>query len=181
MFEGWDSFYLLVGGAAGALIGLFFIVVTLIRGGDTGLKLRGASVYMTPTVAHLAMVLLLSAVATAPGLPMPLVGVIFGGCALTCLGFTARALFMFVTESIKASHWSDVWAYSVCPFAACLVMAGSVVLIWFDPVWAARGIAASVVALLLIAIRNAWDLVTWITATKGGDLEPPPPPDPDAG
>ena len=29
MFEGWDNFYLVTGGAAGALIGLMFVVATL--------------------------------------------------------------------------------------------------------------------------------------------------------
>lgn len=180
MFDGWDSFYLLVGGAAGALIGLLFIVVTLIHGSDAELKLRAASVYMTPTVAHLSMVLLLSALATAPGIPITPTGFIFGGCAFVCLAFTARALFMFLTKTIQASHWSDLWGYGVMPFTACLGLAASVVAIWWAPAtWAARGIAASVIFMLLIAIRNAWDLVTWITA-KGGDMEAPPSPDGDA-
>jgi hypothetical protein len=172
MFENWDSFFLLIGGAAGGLIGLLFIVVTLIRGGDTGLKLRGASVFMTPTVAHLAMVLTLSALATAPGLPPTAAGVVFGACALTCLGFTGRALVMLVTQSVQATHWSDIWGYGVAPFAASLALAVSVAAIWFAPAWAACGIAVSIVAMLLIAIRNAWDLVTWITA-KGDSLARP--------
>ena len=29
MPQGWESFYLLIGGAAGALIGLLFVVITL--------------------------------------------------------------------------------------------------------------------------------------------------------
>jgi hypothetical protein len=172
MFEHWDSFFLLIGGAAGGLIGLLFIVVTLIRGGDTGTKLRGASVFMTPTVAHLAMVLTLSALATAPGLPMSTAGVIFGACATVGLGFTGRALAMLATGSIKATHWSDLWGYGVAPFAASLALAVSVAAVWLAPAWAARGIAASVVVMLLIAIRNAWDLVTWITA-KGDAMSRP--------
>lgn len=172
MFENWESFYLLVGGAAGALIGLLFIVVTLMRGGDSGQRLRAASVFMTPTVANLAMVLLLSAMATAPNIPMADAGVIFGACALTCLGFTGRALLMLANGSIKTSHWSDLWGYGVAPFAACTGLAVSCAAIWFAPGWAARGIAASVMVMLLIAIRNAWDLVTWITA-KGDELDKP--------
>lgn len=169
MFEGWDSFYLLIGGAAGGLIGLLFIVVTLIRGDDTGSKLRGASVFMTPTVAHLAMVLTLSALAAAPRIQTTVAGAIFCACALICLGFTGRALLMLLTGSVQATHWSDIWGYGVAPFAACLALAASAASLWFAPGWAAPGIAFSVVAILLIAIRNAWDLVTWITA-KGGDM-----------
>lgn len=172
MFEHWDSFFLLIGGAAGGLIGLLFIVVTLIRGGDTGLKLRGASVYMTPTVAHLAGVLMLSALATAPGLSNSVAGVLYGVGATACLIFTGRALAMLVTGSIRSTHWSDTWGYGAAPFAASLALAVSAAAIWFAPNWAARGIAASVVAMLLIAIRNAWDLVTWISAK--GDLSSGP-------
>ena len=172
MFEGWDSFYLMIGGAAGALIGLFFIVITLMRGGDPEMRLRGASVYMSPTVAHLAMVLALSALATAPRIPQAVYGLVFGACALVSMGFAVRALFMLGSGAIKATHWTDFWAYGAGPFAACLLLAGSVAAIWFAPPWAARGIAASLIALLLIAIRNAWDLVTWIAA-KGDQLDTP--------
>jgi hypothetical protein len=170
MFEGWDSFYLLIGGAAGALIGLLFIVITLIRGGNSGLQLRGASVYMTPTVAHLSMVLVLSATATAPRIPVLLDGLVFGGCALACLGFSGRALVMLAGGGVKSTHWSDLWGYGAAPFAASLALAVSAAGLWVSPLWADRGIAVSVTAMLLIAIRNAWDLVTWITA-KGDNLD----------
>jgi hypothetical protein len=170
MFAGWDEFYLLIGGAAGGLIGLLFIVITLIRSGETGLKLRGASVFMTPTVAHLAMVLTLSALATAPKLSLPATGALFLAGGAVCLAFTGRALFMLAVGSVKATHWTDLWGYGVAPFAAALALAISAGAAWFAPDWAARGIAASIVAMLLIAIRNAWDLVTWITA-KGGVLD----------
>jgi hypothetical protein len=164
MFENWENFYLLVGGAAGALIGLFFIVVTLMRGGDADTLARGASVFMTPTVAHLSMVLMLSAVAMAPSVPMALAGWIIGLCAVACLGFAGRSLVMLATRNVKAPHWTDLWFYGVAPFAICLGLTAACVAIWYSPVWAARGIAASLLLLLLIAIRNAWDLVTWITA-----------------
>jgi hypothetical protein len=169
MFENWDSFFLLIGGAAGALIGLFFIVVTLMRGGDSGALLRGASVFMTPTVAHLTMVLTVSALATAPGIPMSAAGMVFGACALVSLGFSARSLIMLATGGIKATHWSDLWGYGVAPLAVSLALLVSTAAIWFAPHWAARGIAASLIATLLMAIRNAWDLVTWISA-RGDQL-----------
>jgi hypothetical protein len=169
MFQGWANFYLLIGGAAGGLIGLLFIVITLIRGGETGLKLSGASVFMTPTVAHLAMVLTLSALATAPRMTPEASGALFIAGAVACMGFTGRALFMLAAGSVKSTHWSDIWGYGAAPFAASVALAVSAAAAWFAPEWGARGIAVSVVAILLIAVRNAWDLVTWITS-KGGAL-----------
>src|ERR1700744_3590668 len=116
MFEGWDNFYLLIGGAAGGLIGLLFIVMTLLGGGDSSLKLRAASVYMTPSVAHLAMLLTLSALASAPRLTDPARAAIIIAGAAACMAFNVRGLFMLSAGTIKASHWSDLWGYGVAPF-----------------------------------------------------------------
>lgn len=65
--NGWMNFYVIVGSAAGALIGLQFVVMTLIanlpisRG-----NAQAGDAFSTPTVAHFAVVLLLSAAASAP-------------------------------------------------------------------------------------------------------------------
>jgi len=169
MFEGWDNFYLLIGGAAGGLIGLLFIVVTLLSGGEGALKLRAASIYMTPNVAHLAMLLVLSAMTAAPRLSITAQAVLVIIGALACMAFNGRALIMLGVGVFKPSHWSDLWAYGVAPFVACIGLAGAAGSAWSAPEWAARGIAASMIAMLLLAVRNAWDLVTWITA-KGDEL-----------
>src|SRR5438093_2854322 len=59
-FAEWDSFYVIVGSAAGALIGLQFVVLTLIaerpplRAADAG------AAFATPTIVHFGTALLLS-------------------------------------------------------------------------------------------------------------------------
>src|SRR5439155_19641977 len=67
-FEGWENFYVIVGSSAGALIGLQFVVITLIAdlpiardGGQAG------DAFATPSVVHFGAVLLLSANVSAPG------------------------------------------------------------------------------------------------------------------
>jgi hypothetical protein len=171
MFKDWDSFYLLVGGGAGALIGLVFIVVTLIRGGDANSKLRAAGVFMTPIVFHLTTVLALSALATAPDIPAPAVAMIIAGFGVAGLIFAGRVVMMLgVTKSLAPSHWSDIWAYGLLPGAFYLLLGANAAIVCLAPEWAARALGLTLVALLLSAIRNAWDLVTWITA-KGDQLE----------
>ena len=65
----WDSFYVIVGSAAGALIGLQFVVAALIaerpplRAADAG------AAFATPTIVHFCVVLLLAALAAPPGGP----------------------------------------------------------------------------------------------------------------
>ena len=177
MFEGWDSFYLLVGGAAGALIGLLFVVATLTRGRDRDSALHGASVYMSPVVLHIALVLVISALATAPGIPTGLAAGVIGLAGLIGLVASGRVIWhLAVGKTFAGAHWTDVWCYGVFAFVADLALAGSAFEVWMGaPGTAAREVAASLVAILLIAIRNAWDLVTWISAVNNA------PPASDAG
>lgn len=170
MFKDWDSFYLLIGGASGGLIGLVFIVVTLIRGVDATINLRNAGVFMSPIVFNLAAVLVLSALATAPGVPTAAAGAVTAAAALAGLVSAGRVVVMLgPSKAVRAPHWSDIWAYGIVPLVAYLVIAAAAAAIWFAPAWAARILGVGLVALLLSAIRNAWDLITWITA-KGDQL-----------
>ena len=61
--SGWENFYVIVGSSAGALIGLQFVVMTLIAGMPiTRRDAQAGDAFSTPTVVHFAVVLLLSAV-----------------------------------------------------------------------------------------------------------------------
>src|SRR5258708_19416647 len=64
---GWENFYVIVGSSAGALIGLQFVVITLIAEMPIVRDVeRVSSAFSTPTVVHFGAVLLLSAVISAP-------------------------------------------------------------------------------------------------------------------
>jgi hypothetical protein len=64
---GWENFYVIVGSCAGALIGLQFVVITLIADRPITPDLAQASdAFATPTVVHFGTVLLLSAALNAP-------------------------------------------------------------------------------------------------------------------
>jgi hypothetical protein len=65
--SGWQNFYVIVGSSAGALIGLQFVVITLIADipiGDGAAQAGEA--FATPTIVHFGAVLLLAAVLSAP-------------------------------------------------------------------------------------------------------------------
>ena len=57
----WESFYVLVGGAAGALIGLQFVVMTLIAERPPLRAAEASNAFGTPTIVHFSAALLLSA------------------------------------------------------------------------------------------------------------------------
>jgi hypothetical protein len=64
---GWENFYVIVGSSAGALIGLQFVVITLIANRPVVTdQVQAGDAFATPTVVHFGAVLLLSATASAP-------------------------------------------------------------------------------------------------------------------
>jgi hypothetical protein len=62
----WDSFYVIVGSAAGALIGLQFVVMTLIAERPALRAAEAGAAFATPTVIHFGAALLLSALLRVP-------------------------------------------------------------------------------------------------------------------
>ncbi len=168
MFVGWDNFYILIGSAAGALIGLLFIVVTLTAGMDRDQALRGASRYMTPTVVEFVTALLVSAIAAAP------VGAGLQRAALVILGlaFLAGALVnvrrMFFPDGDAPTHWSDPWWYAAAPAAVYLL------LVAVAAAGSPLGVGVAAVSVLMLGVRNAWDLITWI-APGGREAGSTPP------
>src|ERR1700755_2825561 len=65
--EGWENFYVIVGSSAGALIGLQFVVMTLIADTPTAPPdAQAGDAFATPSVVPFGVVLFLAAVMSAP-------------------------------------------------------------------------------------------------------------------
>ncbi|HEY1786941.1 MAG TPA: hypothetical protein VGJ73_02235 [Verrucomicrobiae bacterium] len=63
----WANFYVIVGSSAGALIGLQFVVITLIADAPVGqAEAQASGAFATPAVVHFGIVLFLSAIVSAP-------------------------------------------------------------------------------------------------------------------
>jgi hypothetical protein len=163
MFEGWGEFYLLAGSAAAVLIGLLFVVVTLMQDRPRSSVLTGAKLYMGPVVLHVSFVLVLSAAALTPGIAPAAFAAVAGAVALWGL---VRGAFVIMGISGLAAddkpHWSDVWFYGAIPTGLYLLLAAIAAAFWTEQPWAPRALAAVITALLLVTIRNEWDLVTWL-------------------
>ncbi len=170
MFHGWDSFYLMIGSAAAGLIGLLFVVATLTTGRDHSAAMRGASLYMSPTVFHFAVVLVISAATQVPGLGRAQAGMIIGAAALAGLIYAASvALRLRRPHNQSPAHWTDLWCYGVYPTAIYLCLAVGAAGALEAASWAADSVAITLLALLLLGIRNAWDLVTWLAPRRSDE------------
>src|SRR6476659_8611873 len=83
----WANFYVIVGSSAAALTGLQFVVVVLSAqasgpGGASTVRAFG-----TPTIVHLAAVLLISAIMSAPWPGISSVALAVGVCGVAGLGY----------------------------------------------------------------------------------------------
>ena len=163
MFEGWGEFYLLAGSAAAVLIGLIFVVVTLMQDRPRSSVLAGSKLYMGPVVLNVSFALVLSAAALVPEISAKCFSVIAGVVSLWGLvrGVQCIAGIAALTGADKP-HWSDVWFYGILPTLLYVLLAIIAHAIWTGQPGASTGVAAVITALLLITIRNEWDLVTWL-------------------
>src|ERR1700704_3304769 len=89
---GWESFYVIVGSSGGALIGLQFVVITLIAD-RRDLATGGAlSAFGTPTVVHFTGALLVSAIMSAPWPSLLPLSIALAICGLGGLAYGAIAV-----------------------------------------------------------------------------------------
>jgi len=172
----WESFYVIVGSSGAALIGLQFVVITLISEVQP-LVARGAiSAFGTPTVFHLGGALVISCLMSAP---WP--SVAWAHAALSVAGF-AGILYGIVT-TYPATHqetykpvWED-WVWHVIMPCAAYVTLTIAALVMSDTSQAPFFfIAAVALGLLLIGIHNAWDTVIYVVVDRGAiptDTKPP--------
>jgi hypothetical protein len=168
MFVGWDNFFILIGTAAGGLIGLLFVVATLSAGRDLSTVTRGARIYTTPLVFHLSVVLLVSAATQAPGLQPRTLEWGLGACALVGLIYSVVIGFGFrVHQSLDGVHWTDFWFYAVGAGATYIVLGSAAIRVGERSLAAPYWTAFAVLAILFLTIRNAWDLVTWLAPRRG--------------
>lgn len=168
MFHSWDNFFLMVGPAAGSLIGLLFVVVTLTAGRDREATLRGAALYLTPTVFHFGVVLAVSAVAMAPGLSTKITARLIGLIAAYGVAYTTWVgLKLWKADMTVKPHWSDFWSYGLIPPLVYLALLTAAGVTFVEPSAAPYAIAFMLVLLLFMGVRNAWDLVTWMAPLVG--------------
>ena len=169
MFTDWHEFYLLAGSAAAVLIGLIFVVVTLMNDRPRSAVLFGSKIYMGPVVLHVSFVLALSAAVLSSGItPRVFAGVCAAVAAWGLWRGTQSIVGIRALTGEDKPHWTDAWFYGVVPSLLYLALGGVAGGFWNERAWAVDGVAAVVVGLLLVTVRNEWDLVTWLAPRPDG-------------
>ena len=160
----WDSFYVIIGSAAGALIGLQFVVMTLIAERPVKRMAEAGAAFSTPTIVHFSLVLLLSAVLRAPWHIITCIAGLWGLVGLGGIVYTGIVIRRMQKQVVYTPESEDWVFHALLPLSAHVILALSAVAAVSHVPQALFGVAASVLLLLFVGIHNAWDAIFYHVA-----------------
>src|SRR5262249_8510061 len=160
--EGWENFYVIVGSSAGALVGLQFVVIALIaempaRPTDA----LAGSAFATPSVVHFGIVLLLSAMLTAPWNTIAHVAALWGIAGLCGIVYVLIVLRRMRAQKSYKPVFEDWVFHFILPLVAYIMLIWSGFLAHSRERAAMFMVGGASLLLLFIGIHNAWDTVTY--------------------
>lgn len=163
----WREFYLLIGTAAATLTGLMFVVVSI---GPHVIATRGSAgvrAFVTPAVVHFTTVLVVSALMMMPSLtPAALAGLlVLGSLGVLTYIFVIGVHAQWRQSKLDREDWLG---YVALPILSYLVMLAAAAGVWHQSELGLVTLGASQILLLVVGIRNAWDLVIWLAQKARG-------------
>lgn len=158
----WQNFYVIVGSSAGALIGLQFVVMTLISElpAARDAELAG-SAFGTPTIVHFGAVLLLAAIQCAPWEQMNILAVIWALFGIAGIIYQFIVVWRMRKQSVYKPVFEDYLFHMILPFAAYVILVSAAALERSYMSESLFLVAGTAVILLFVGIHNAWDAVTY--------------------
>jgi hypothetical protein len=166
----WANFYVIVGSAAGALIGLQFVALTLIANRPHGASPEAGAAFGSPTIVHLSSALFLSAISNVPWPIIGAVAVIWGILGLGGIAYSVVVARRMRKQSAYEPQFEDWLFHCFLPLVAYAAVAfASLAAPAHEALFSVGGGA---LLLLFIGIHNAWDgvsyhvLVTVVNAEK---------------
>jgi len=162
----WDNFYVIVGSSAGALIGLQFVVLTLIANRPTFGSAEAGAAFGSPTVVHFSVVLFLSALLNAPWQTITVPAILWALIGFAGIIYTVIIARLIGKQTAYEPQFED-WLFHVAlTLAAYAGFAISSFVALSHPRESLFGVSGAVLLLLFIGIHNAWDNVAYHVLVK---------------
>ena len=161
-FDAWDSFYVIIGSAAGALIGLQFVMMTLVAERPPPRASEAGPVFSTPTIVHFSSALLLSALIRMPWQTLTIPAILLIATGLSGIVYLAIVAFRMQKQTAYRPDLEDKVFHVALPMLAYIVLAGSAGATLSYPRDALFGVGAATLLLLFIGIHNTWDSVSFM-------------------
>jgi hypothetical protein len=183
--EQWHEFFLLSGTAAVTLTGALFVVISLGPSIIAAENNTGVRAFISPNAVYFTTVLVVSHGLLTAALPQALTAWLLIVGALACIIYLISTRSMRRWKENKLSVLDWIWYIALPYLAYLLTLLGGIGVLRNDG-RALPAIAATMVFLLVIGIRNAWDLAVWMPMQErlppdsrtgsGNPTAPPAPP-----
>jgi len=158
----WQNFYVIVGSSAGALIGLQFVVLSLIADKSaTRVDPQTGGTFSTPTIVHFSTVLTLAAILSAPWEVIHAPTLLCGAAGLAGVVYAIIVTGRMRRQTAYQPQFEDWLFHVLLPLAAYGTLLTSALAAGSHVQEALFGVGAAVLLLLLIGIHNAWDAVMY--------------------
>ncbi len=157
----WDSFYTIVGSAAGALIGLQFVVMTLVADRPAIRAAEAGAAFATPTIIHFSAALLLSALLRAPWDTITIAAILWGLAGLSGVAYAVIVARRMRKQAAYRPEFEDWLCHFWLPLTAYAILALSAFAAPSRTREALFGVGAAALLLLFIGIHNAWDAIAY--------------------
>jgi hypothetical protein len=167
----WTNFYVIIGSAGAALIGIQFVVVTLVANMRPRPPADSLSAFGTPTVVHFTSALLVAAVMSAPWPSLFSTSMALAICGLAGLGYCGLTIRRTLLQTYYTPVWQDWLWYTSFPCTAYAVLVLAALFLRARTHIALFLIAAAALGLLLIGIHNSWDSITHLVTGGAGNTD----------
>jgi hypothetical protein len=165
--EHWHDFYLLLGTAGATLVALLFVAVSLGVGFLTPERSIATRLFMSPVVIHFASVFFVSAISLVPSHAPTFFAGLIGATAV--VGLAVSAVITVQVVRTDFSHYvSDYLAYGLLPAIGYVALLAAALMIIAENESALDLLGGGLLLLLIVNIRNAWDLTLTMVQRHGG-------------
>src|SRR5215831_6689435 len=144
----WESFYVIVGGGAAALIGLQFVVMALIAEKPQFVSPQAGAAFASPTIVHFSTVLLLAAILRVPWQGVGAVSTAWGLVGLGGAAYTLIVARRVRSQRTYTPDLEDWFAHFLSPLGAYATLALSAPAAHVHAHGALLGVAAATLLLL---------------------------------
>lgn len=168
LMQEWHDFYTLIGTAAATLIGLMFVSASISGGYMTEDRRPGIRAFFSPTIFHFAAALVACLIVSVPVVTWTTLGLLLLGCGLAGLAYAAWVWrHMGRRGFLREIDAEDRLWYARVPAACHLLIVLAAALFLARLPAGIYLLAPALVLLLLVGIRNAWDITLWVVMRSG--------------
>jgi predicted neutral ceramidase superfamily lipid hydrolase len=156
----WRDYFAVIGGAAAALVGAMFVVVSIGIGFFNRGHATAISSFLTQTVIHLSAVIVICAFTMVPTLDWAWFG---AGLVLAALvGLVYSGIVARDVARRRELELVDHFWYAAVPLVGYLAVAAAAYMTLEDRPHPIEVLAFAVALLVIGGIRNSWDMIVFL-------------------